>query len=430
MRFRSRPALSFLTAGLLATGAVRADEPYTPSAETVFPTVVVDESKTELGFVPIVGGDSDIGLGVGELSALARLDPLHLPYAWRLESGAMITFKPNGVSMLTGLRFPYQDYYFFLSVPDVLPGRMRLELRPAFTDETTLNYSGLGNASESAEHPPPGQGRAHYYKYGRIHPSIKAKARLTLGRRLFVEVANAFTYSVLDVHPGSKLARDMEGASGAAIKKLVGSPTPHAVDLFEYAIVLDDRDDETSTHKGQWHLLRLRLSPGGTETFPYRYAQATAIVRFYTSPIPRWLTFAARLVGDALVGDPPFYELTRFSDDTPALGGAKGVRGVPGQRYYGKIKVFGNIELRSELVPFHLFGKALLLGAAVFFDGGRLWTDWKAHPELDGTSVGLKYGVGGGLRLKQGETFLVRADVAWSPDARPVGAYFGAGQMF
>jgi len=25
---------------------------------------------------------------------------------------------------------------------------------------------------------------------------------------------------------------------------------------------------------------------------------------------------------------------------------------------------------------------------------------------------------------------VVRADIAWSPDARPVGAYVGAGQMF
>jgi hypothetical protein len=65
---------------------------------------------TELGFVPIIGGDSDIGLGFGELSALARLDPPHVPYAWRVESGAMITFKPTGGATLAGLRIPYQDY--------------------------------------------------------------------------------------------------------------------------------------------------------------------------------------------------------------------------------------------------------------------------------------------------------------------------------
>jgi hypothetical protein len=32
--------------------------------------------------------------------------------------------------------------------------------------------------------------------------------------------------------------------------------------------------------------------------------------------------------------------------------------------------------------------------------------------------------------LQQGKTFVVRGDIAWSPDARPVGAYVGAGQTF
>jgi hypothetical protein len=35
-----------------------------------------------------------------------------------------------------------------------------------------------------------------------------------------------------------------------------------------------------------------------------------------------------------------------------------------------------------------------------------------------------------GLRLLSGDTFAVRADVAWSPDARPVGLYFAAGEVF
>jgi hypothetical protein len=57
---------------------------------------------------------------------------------------------------------------------------------------------------------------------------------------------------------------------------------------------------------------------------------------------------------------------------------------------------------------------------------------WSALPparELDGTGVGLKYGLGLGLRLQKG-TFLVRGDLAWSPDARPLGGYLLAGQIF
>jgi hypothetical protein len=39
-------------------------------------------------------------------------------------------------------------------------------------------------------------------------------------------------------------------------------------------------------------------------------------------------------------------------------------------------------------------------------------------------------GIGGGLRLQKGRTFVLRADLAWSPDARPIGGYFLAGNIF
>ena len=131
-----------------------------------------------------------------------------------------------------------------------------------------------------------------------------------------------------------------------------------------------------------------------------------------------------------MLGSPPFYELARFGD-TDAIGGGNGVRGVPAQRYYGKVKVLGNFELRATPLAFRLWSKPFNLGVAVFVDAGRVWTELgSAHPELDGTGLGIKYGIGGGLRLQQGRTFLVRLDIAWSPDADPIGAYFGTGHVF
>jgi outer membrane protein assembly factor BamA len=201
------------------------------------------------------------------------------------------------------------------------------------------------------------------------------------------------------------------------------------VDFFEQALVYDSRDSETVTRHGQWHQLVVRESPGGTEAFPYRYAQIEAQLHEYWSPLPQRLTIAARLVGDWQMGDPPFYELARF-DDTFALGGSKGVRGVPGQRYYGKTKVFGNFQATVFVAEPRAFGKSWSVGIAGFVDGGRVWTEGFDHPELDGTSLGLKYGVGGGVRLREDQSLVIRLDAAWSPDARPVGVYFGAGEIF
>jgi hypothetical protein len=106
------------------------------------------------------------------------------------------------------------------------------------------------------------------------------------------------------------------------------------------------------------------------------------------------------------------------------------VRGVPAQRYYGKIKAFSNVELRSELFSLRILGEDRRFGLAAFCDFGRVWTDYRAHPELDGTGWGLKYGLGGGLRIASGESFVLRADVGWSPDAHPVSAYLVSGHAF
>jgi hemolysin activation/secretion protein len=141
------------------------------------------------------------------------------------------------------------------------------------------------------------------------------------------------------------------------------------------------------------------------------------------------VTVAGRIVGDILFGDPPFAELPRF-EDTYAVGGSNGVRGVPQERYCGKVKVFGNVEVRTRVFDFRFLSKPMSVGFEVFFDGGRVWADTGPQPGLDGTGFGLKYGVGGGLRLASGSAFVLRADVAWSPDATPIGAYVSAGEMF
>jgi outer membrane protein assembly factor BamA len=224
-----------------------------------------------------------------------------------------------------------------------------------------------------------------------------------------------------------RLAADLRSPD-PEIRKLVDPPKSHWIDFSEYALVFDTRDDEHVTRKGQFHEASLRWSPGGTSGFPYRYEQVDVAARFYYTPTD-FVTFAARVVGDFMFDHPPFYELARFQD-TFAFGGASGVRGIPGQRYYGKIKLFGNLEARMRILPFRLFSKQFHFGVATFFDAGRLWADFEPHPELDGTSFGLKYGVGAGLRLQQGQTFVVRLDAAWSPDATPIGGYFGVGEIF
>jgi hypothetical protein len=373
----------------------------------------------------MAGGDSDVGIGGGALGSLTRLEPGYSPYRWHIEFGALITFKPPADD---GWRVPYQDYYLSLVVPDLVRDKLRLEIRPSYTRETTQLYYGIGNRAAAPEQGPGGEGEADYFQYGRMHPTLLVRLRLTLAKDFFLLLGNSFTMNQIDVHPGSKLDQDLR-SDDPRIRRFFGETRPHSVDFFEYALIYDSRDNETTPHRGRYHQAKLRLSPGGSEEFPYRYGQVNVIARFYVTPVRRWLGLGVRFVGDLQFGDPPFYELARY-EDTFALGGVNGVRGVPAQRYYGKVKIFGNLETHSELVSFHLGANEYTVALATFFDAGRLWSELPGDAELDGRTLGLKFGVGGGLRLQQGKAFVVRGDVAWSPDARPVAAYFTAGQVF
>lgn len=379
-------------------------------------------NRRELNLVPLVGGDSDVGIGVGEVGDWARLQTGEGNYRWRLESGAFITFKLRDEHNLI---VPFQDYYLLYSLRNWgTEKRWTVDIRGSFTDETTLKYYGLGNASRAPDNLDDPK-----MEYGRIHPTLSVESRITVGHHLFVVLGNFYTHNWLNVPRTSSVALDQ--ANGPPdVRALLGQFSLHGVELAEVGIEYDTRDNEIVTRRGMYHALHVRYSPGLGSWLPYPYELVDLTVRGYATPIPRWLTLSGRLVGDALMGSPPFYELARFNQ-TPAIGGVNAVRGVPAQRYYGKVKLFGNMEARSELFPFHLGKKQFVLGTAVFLDAGRVWTELgERHPDLDGSGLGVKYGVGGGLRLQQGQTFVVRVDAAWSPDARPIGAYFAAGQIF
>jgi hypothetical protein len=374
--------------------------------------------KTEYAIVPLAGGDTDIGFGGGALGSVARLDPAIRPYLWRLEGAAFVTFKGAD-----GLTSPYQDVFLLLTANGLLGGRGRLELRPSFTRETNQRYHGLGNAS----HAEPTDVPARDF-FTRTHPAMLARLRIRLRGPLHLAVGTLYTQSFIGYEPESNLARDL-ASTDPRIRSLLKVDRRHGLHLVEVALLLDTRDDEIAPTTGQWHSLKLRASPWGVGPLPYRYLQLNATARGYIRLGTDRIILAGRAIGDLLMGNVPFYELARY-DEASALGGANGVRGIPGDRYHGKRKLFGNLELRATLMDFKVGSSLYALGVAGFFDGGRLWADLEAAPELDGTGPGIKYGTGGGLRLRKGQTFVLRADLAWSPDARPLGFYFLAGHLF
>jgi outer membrane protein assembly factor BamA len=379
-------------------------------------------AHTEINIVPAAGGTTDIGIGGGFFAGFTRVKPDADPYVWDISSAAFVTFKGTSFD---NIEIPYQDIFVKLTVPRLFGSPARLEIRPSYSRESTLGYYGLGNASTDAA--PPGAADT-YFQYGRTHPAMDVALRWRIIDHVAGMTGFRYTANWIQVAQGSRLAEDL--ASGSSqVKGLLGPTDAHSTIVFKAGFQWDSRDNDVAPNKGTYADATLKLSPGGALIFPRRYGQVNLTYRRYVPLVRKRITLAMRAVADVLFGDPPFYELSIFND-TYALGGLEGVRGVPGQRYYGKIKVFGNVEIRTHIAEFHALGKPLLFGIVGFFDGGRVWADTALSPALDGSAVGLKYGVGGGLRLQSGSAFVLRADVAWSPDARPISGYVAAGEAF
>ncbi len=424
---RRAALLSSLAAAFALDSSALADDALNSSVKPKTPAFSDEGPHDELNLLPVGGGTTDIGIGGGYFAGLAHVEEGYDPYLWNIESAGLVTFKLLGDEKIV---LPYQDDYVQLTVPRLFGIPLRFELRSEYSWETTLGYYGLGNAS-----PAPTATASKYNQYGRLHPEALVDVRWRVVDHLAAIAGFDFSASWLQIAPNSKLASDLQTGS-PEVKQLLGTVDTAGVATALGGLQWDNRDNEVSSHSGSYDTLGLKISPGGLKESPYRYAEMTAIARVFVPIVGPHVVLAMRLVGDVLVGQPPFYELSRFQDAyaTYALGGQNGVRGVPGQRYYGKVKVLGNLEIRTELASFRALGKHMTFGVVGLADGGRVWADTSSHPELDGTRIGLKYGLGGGLRLQTGSSFVLRLDVAWSPDASalgaPVGGYFAAGQMF
>src|SRR4029077_16551736 len=123
----------------------------------------------------------------GEVADLARLDPRYHPYRWKLESGAFITFKQQAGDLL----IPFQDYYLVWTLPDLTASRrLRIDIRPSFTNESTLKFYGIGNATPL---PPPGV-PLRDTEYQRIHPTLAVEVRTRVYDYFYVLAGSVYTH--------------------------------------------------------------------------------------------------------------------------------------------------------------------------------------------------------------------------------------------
>ena len=369
---------------------------------------------------PIIGGNSDIGFEFGVAGTLSRFADGVVPYRWNMDLVIAASLKgvPGGVEVAQ------QSYLWDIDVPGLAGGRLRLNPFADFRRTTNQGYFGLGNASSAV--PPPGSDN-RYFQYIHEETGMRLLTRYELSGPLFFLASTIGNYVSPTAYAGSKLAQD------AAARAPNGSPYVLGVHSLAMAsqgagIVYDSRDSEIFTRAGWLEQYGLRFSQGFPLSAQVTFAEAEVVVAKYTS-LGRYVVLATQAVADFKFGHVPFFELFTGGVFNPdyMIGGSASVRGVPFGRYLGQIKAVGNVELRALHLRVHALGQAFQLGNAVFFDTGRVWSDYTFHSPLDGSGLGLKWGVGAGIYLLWGQAAMFRLDMAYSPDAVSENAAFPFG---
>jgi hypothetical protein len=393
----------------------------------------LDPGRFEWAGFPIIGGNSDIGVQFGVAATFTRFREGAFPYFWNLDVVLSTSVKGDAA----GVGFIQQADVLRLDAPDLLGHRLRLDTRASFTRTINQGYYGVGNASAAG--PRPGAVESDTI---RLNQYIQEEARVrSIGRihtswSLFdVALGGNLRYEWPTVYPGSKLATD------AASRNPDGSPVVYGVQNGALAslavgVIVDTRDSEFVTTHGIYYQVGAGGTVGSAEGIGY--AQASAVLAHY-APIGGPFIFATRVVADWEFGNVPFYDLQEGGIFEPQLLiGPGGVRGVPEGRYAGAAKVVTNIEIRSTLPRFHFLGQRFRFGTTTFFDAGRVWASYRGGADVihDGTTLGLRFGVGGGIFLQWGEAAIFRVEAAYSPDAVsenpgfPIGIYVSDGLMF
>ncbi len=379
-----------------------------------------DSNRWEWAFLPIVSGNSDIGFAFGSLLVLAKFDEDYSLYRWRGKLKIKMSVKKGP----DGLALPFHDHLFNMDFPQFANDRLRLYTTFGLKKNTIAGYYGLGN--QSLDEQDSGDRRNQYRT---LIPYAELALRIQVVRYLTVFVRGGYKYYFIKIYPGSKLEEDVANLSNST--ELFGTSNYGHLE-FSVGPVYDSRNDETNPLKGAFHELSVRGSPGLLTGSDHNYAGLNLSLRHFVPIAAEYLVLASRFTLDLLDGDVPFTELESVGGlkPYPAFSGPKGVRGIPAGRYHGKVKAFGSLELRSIFLHHTIKSAHFALGAVLFFDAGRLWSDFRSNPELDGQGMGLKFGTGGGLRVLWGKTFVISMDVAYSPDAHPVGIYIETGHAF
>ena len=384
----------------------------------------LDPERREWSILPVVSSSSDFGLGLGVIGQMSQFAPKRYPYRWRAGGLIFVAGEPGAEG---GVDSTLQYHRLEMDLPQFLHENLRLSLVASYLRQVNAGYFGIGNASGEDQMAVALEHRHHQYDLrGWV---TRPSARLRLNRRTWLWFKGELAYRDLMPYAGSRLQQDLALAEqdtpeGRELARLLLGVDTHWLKVAQLGVLWDTRNHEFAPSRGMYHEFSGRI--GHFDGNVYGGINATA--RFFHPLRGRYAILALRLTLDQLWGRPPMYRLSGIHGLLlySGIGGEFAIRGTPEGRYHGKLKVMGNLELRSSVYTIRIKEQRFTLGGVGFFDFGRIWTDPGQGSALDRAPASpdglrrsgtLKYSFGAGLRVRWGETFVVRLDVGRSVDA-------------
>jgi outer membrane protein assembly factor BamA len=184
------------------------------------------------------------------------------------------------------------------------------------------------------------------------------------------------------------------------------------------ALVYDTRDNEFNTRQGLLLEAGTQLGSGGDG-----YTRLYSVLRGYLT-IREGTVVAARLGASGTGGTPSLnarYRIPGWEREIPVLGGEYSHRSLDTGRLAGRHLLFGNLEVRHDLLPFGDLGAITLIG---FTDAGRVFEG----ESFTLTGDDVKVGGGGGVALRLLRSTIFTFNFAGGPDGFNFSV--GSGWMF
>lgn len=413
-----------------------------------------------IGGLPVVSFDSDLGLQLGALvnlyhygdgSRYPRYDhSIYVEGSWFLKGSGIFRFYYDSDKLIKGIRTSFDLSY--------LPDR-------AFKFFGFNGYEAVYNSSWEDDTNPNDYVSRVFYRTDRKFFRAKLDFQGNITSEKFRWLVGADFYNVKMSNVDLDLLNKGKGEGDSlpdtpglfelynnwniipASEKDGGSFT-----IFKLGLVYDSRDNEALPTRGIWTEAILVTAPKFTSTMDNGFMKFALTHRQYFTLIKDRLSFAYRLgVQMNVAGHTPYYAqglmyyIGMKGAYNEGLGGGKTIRGIERNRIIGDGIAYGNFELRWKFWKFQLINQNFYMALSGFFDTGRAiqYIDIKDAVDnlpasvnkddyFDLGSESFHSGYGGGLHIAMNQNFIIAVDYgrALSEKDGKSGLYIGLNFLF